>query len=140
MSRYISENQRSFVRKRAKYHCEYCLIHEDDTFFTCQIDHIISLKHGGNDDNVNLAYSCIFCNRNKGSDLGSVLLPDTTLIRFFNPRIDDWSEHFYLDDAVIEAKTDVGKVTIKILELNNVERILERLELQEVGRYPLHLD
>jgi|AntRauTorckE5430_2_1112549.scaffolds.fasta_scaffold17537_1 hypothetical protein len=53
--------------------------------------------------------------------------------------MDNWSEHFYLDGAAIEGKTDIGKVTIKIFELNNVERILERLELQEVGRYPLEV-
>ncbi len=137
MSRYINESSRKFIRKRADYKCEYCLICEDDTFFSCQIDHVISIKHGGSNEHENLAYSCIYCNRNKGSDLGSILLPNKTLIRFFNPRMDNWSEHFYLDGAVIEPKTDIGKVTVKILELNNVERILERLELQEVGRYPL---
>lgn len=35
------------VAIRADYLCEYCLIGEDDTFFGCQIDHIISRKHGG---------------------------------------------------------------------------------------------
>ncbi|MFK7947322.1 MAG: hypothetical protein AB8G11_07030 [Saprospiraceae bacterium] len=38
--------------------------------------------------------------------------------------------------VTIQAKTKIGEVTIKILELNNVERILERLELQDVNRYP----
>lgn len=47
MSRYISDKVRSRVEKRANYQCEYCLIHQDDTFFSCQIDHIISIKHGG---------------------------------------------------------------------------------------------
>jgi hypothetical protein len=136
MSRYISDKVRSRVEKRANYQCEYCLIHQDDTFFSCQIDHIISIKHGGDNDKDNLAYSCIYCNRNKGSDIGSVLLPNRTLIRFYNPRIDKWSKHFYLDGATIQAKTKIGEVTIKILELNNVERILERLELQDVNRYP----
>ncbi|MFK7947321.1 MAG: HNH endonuclease [Saprospiraceae bacterium] len=59
------------------------MIHQDDTFFSCQIDHIISIKHGGDNDKDNLAYSCIYCNRNKGSDIGSVLLPNRTLIRFY---------------------------------------------------------
>lgn len=136
MSRYISDKTRTKVEKRANHCCEYCLIHQDDTFFSCQIDHIISIKHGGDNDDKNLAYSCIFCNRNKGSDIGSILLPDRTLIRFYNPRIDTWSDHFYLDGATIEAKTKIGAVTIKILEFNTIERTLERLELQSVGRYP----
>ena len=33
--------------ERAYHVCEYRLIHEDDTFWGCQVDHIISPKHGG---------------------------------------------------------------------------------------------
>ena len=47
MTRHISEELRKAVAIRANYCCEYCLIQEEDTFFTCQIDHILSLKHGG---------------------------------------------------------------------------------------------
>ncbi|MEM0991742.1 MAG: hypothetical protein AAGI49_01855 [Bacteroidota bacterium] len=64
-------------------------------------------------------------------------MPDTTIIRFFNPRNDIWNEHFYLDGATICSKTNIGEVTIKILQVNAIDRILERLELQQVGRYPL---
>ena len=47
MSSYISSDLRELVAERAEYLCEYCLIHEDDTHFGCQVDHIISVKHGG---------------------------------------------------------------------------------------------
>ena len=47
MSIYVSEELRQFVAARAQYLCEYCLIHEEDTYVGCQIDHIVSLKHGG---------------------------------------------------------------------------------------------
>ncbi|MFQ5652963.1 MAG: HNH endonuclease [bacterium] len=40
------------------------MIHEEDTFFHCQVDHIISLKHGGPTDADNLAYACVICIRN----------------------------------------------------------------------------
>lgn len=64
MSRpYISEELRRLVATRADYLCEYCLIHKDDTFLGCEIDHIISLKHGGTNDEDNLAHACAFCNR-----------------------------------------------------------------------------
>lgn len=136
MSRYLDDKKKENIAKRASYKCEYCLIHKDDTFFPCQIDHIISIKHGGGNDEENLAYSCIYCNRNKGSDLGSVLLPDTTLVRFYNPRIDQWHDHFSIEEGMIIGKTAIGKVTIKVLGLNTPERVLERQELQAVGRYP----
>ncbi|WP_293070798.1 HNH endonuclease [Okeania sp. SIO2B3] len=73
MSRYyISEKLRNQVASRADFLCEYCLISEEDTFLGFQIDHIISIKHGGATEVDNLAYTCTFCNRNKGSDLGSI--------------------------------------------------------------------
>jgi 5-methylcytosine-specific restriction endonuclease McrA len=52
--------------------CEYCLIAEADTFYGCQVDHIISLKHGGSSEVDNLAYACGPRNRAKGSDVGSI--------------------------------------------------------------------
>ena len=66
MGRYISAELRRFIPERAGGLCEYCLIHEDDTFFGCQVDHIVSEKHGGLTVEENLAYACAFCNRHKG--------------------------------------------------------------------------
>ncbi len=84
---YISVALRQAVRERAANRCEYCRIHEDDTEFGCEVDHVLSEKHLGRTTLDNLALACFFCNRSKGSDLGSVLsADDPTLIRFFNPR------------------------------------------------------
>lgn len=94
MSSYISDDLRKQVAKRAEYLCEYCLIHEDDTHFGCQVDHIISVKHGGPTTAENLAYACAFCNRHKGSDIGSIVWETGELTRFFNPRTDRWADHF----------------------------------------------
>jgi hypothetical protein len=44
---YISAELRRLVVARAESLCEYCLIHEEDTFFGCEVDHVISEKHGG---------------------------------------------------------------------------------------------
>jgi 5-methylcytosine-specific restriction endonuclease McrA len=60
---YILAEVRALVRERAKRCCEYCLVHEDDVYFGCQVDHIISKKHGGKTEADNLAYAGIFCNR-----------------------------------------------------------------------------
>jgi HNH endonuclease len=138
---YISARLRRQVAARAEHLCEYCLIHEDDTFFGCQVDHIISEKHGGPTHADNLAYACLFCNRNKGSDIGSVVSPLNTgsFSRFFNPRVDVWSEHFALDESDgvgIRPLTQIGEVTARIFAFNNGERLLEREALRDVGRYP----
>ena len=137
MSNLISDELRRLVASRAGYLCEYCLIHEDDTYFGCEVDHIISLKHGGQTEAVNLAYSCLICNRRKDTDLGSVLEAGGVIIRFFNPRSDFWKEHFRLDGAIIRPLSEIGEVTARILGFNTPERILERETLIKVGRYPL---
>jgi len=136
MSSYVSEELRELVAIRAEGLCEYCLIHEEDTFFKCHIDHIISLKHGGQMEADNLAYACAVCNRNKGSDIGSILLPSRKFIRFFNPRTDNWAHHFTLESALIKPLTDIGKATTQVLGFNNDDRLLERQTLIAIQRYP----
>lgn len=132
---YIGAELRRQVIQRAANCCEYCLIHEDDTFFGCQIDHIISEKHGGTTDSENLALACSFCNWHKGSDIGSLTI-DGLYIRFFNPRTDYWLDHFSLQNSVIEPISPIDAVTAKIFQFNTNERIIERQSLMEVGLYP----
>ncbi len=136
MSQYIPASLRMLVAERARHLCEYCLIHKDDSIFSHEIEHIISLKHGGSSLSDNLAYACLYCNRNKGSDLGTLLFPAQDFVRFFNPRIDLWHTHFRLSDGEILPLSRIGEATIKILEINNFERIIERRELILDGRYP----
>jgi HNH endonuclease len=136
---YISAGLRRLVIARADRLCEYCLLHEDDAYFGCEVDHIISEKHGGATDAMNLAYACMNCNRSKGSDVGSIIIPLSSNVfsRFFNPRVDLWSRHFILDDEFcISPLSDVGEVTARILAFNSVERLLERQALHDIDRYP----
>jgi|SRR5437868_14004717 len=136
MASRVSEELRLLVAVRADYLCEYCLIAEEDTFLSCQVDHIISIKHSGATEAENLAYACAFCNRYKGSDIASISQQTGALIRFFNPRSDKWAEHFQLKEFHIEPVSEIGEATARILRFNDSERILERQELNAVGRYP----
>lgn len=63
MNRPVTSEVGQRVAQRSDFLCEYCLIAEEDTFFGCEVEHIISLKHGGSSDLDNLAYACVFCNR-----------------------------------------------------------------------------
>lgn len=138
-TRYIGAELRRLVARRAGYLCEYCLIREEDTFFGCEVDHIISEKHGGPTQEDNLAYACLFCNRNKGSDVASIVPGSEALIRFFHPRKDRWADHFCLgetDGITILPLTEIGEATIRIFGFNHPDRLLERQLLSEVGRYP----
>jgi len=136
MSRSIPDKLRAFVAARAGLCCEYCLMHQDQLIWSGQIDHIISIKHNGATSEGNLAYSCLTCNSNKGSDIATIFPPEDTLYRFYNPRTDRWDEHFYLFEGRILPKTEIGRATVKILDFNEPDRVLRRQILTSVGKYP----
>jgi len=136
MTTYVPTALRQMVRERADGRCEYCLYPQAASFLAFQVEHIVAEKHGGNTTENNLALACPYCNRFKGTDLGS-LDPETgQLVPFFNPRTQQWSEHFRLDGARIVPLTPNGRVTVIILQFNHPDRILERQRLIHVGEYP----
>lgn len=136
MSNYISPETRRIVASRAGFVCEYCLISEEDAYFRFQVEHIISRKHGGSDSLENLALSCVFCNRYKGSDIASLIPAGNQLVRFYNPRTDRWHEHFRLTGVLIESLTTIGEATVRILQINHDDQISERQALSRRGCYP----
>jgi hypothetical protein len=132
----VSSALRALVARRASFLCEYCLIHEEDTWFGCQVDHIVSLKHAGPSHSDNLAYACAFCNRFKGSDLGSISEITGQLTPFFNPRTAHWADNFVLRGALILPISPAGEVTVRIFGFNSEEQVLDRQALIVKGRYP----
>ncbi len=133
---YVSAELRRLVAVRAEWICEYCLIADEDSYFGCAVDHIISEKHGGPTQADNLAYACVFCNQAKGSDIGSIHWVNRQFVRFYNPRTDLWAEHFLLSGSRIEGITPVGVVTARVLGFNSPERLLERQVLEKMQRFP----
>lgn len=129
MSRYIPNALRKIVAERAGHCCEYCKLREEDAFFAFEIDHIVSLKHGGETIPENLALSCFACNNYKGSDIGTVLLPERKFVRLFDPRIDIWEKHFTVQDGEIIALSEIARATAKVLKFNATDRIIERRAL-----------
>lgn len=130
-----SAELRRQVIERAGNHCEYCWLHQDVAASTHQVDHVIAEKHGGQTSLDNLALSCTVCNRRKGSDISSID-PDTgALAALFNPRAQNWSDHFQLDGLRIVGLTATGRTTVAFLQLNAVERLIERAELIRAGQY-----
>jgi len=136
MSSEVGPSLRRQIRERSWGVCEYCLVHKDDLFHGCEVDHILSVKHGGLSVLENLAFACFHCNRHKGTDLGSVTVRTSALVRFYNPRLDRWKEHFYWNESRIEPLTDIGEVTVRLLDFNHPERVVFRKLLSETGRYP----
>lgn len=134
---YIPEAVRRLVAERAGSRCEYCRLHEDDTFFTHEVDHMYAEKHDGPTVEWNLCLACADCNRNKGSDICS-LDPETgEIVALFHPRRDHWADHFQLvDTGVIEPLTAHGRVTTRLLRINRLDVVADRSRLIALGRYP----
>ena len=132
----ITERIRRGVADRAYHVCEYCLIHERDTFWGCEVDHVVSRKHGGASDSQNLAWACGTCNGYKGTDVATLIGQPPVLSRLFHPRNDRWRFCFELSGVRLEGLNQVGLATAKLLRLNEPNRLTERQELEQIGRYP----
>ena len=127
---------RHLVFERARQRCEYCLIHQEVSIYSHEVDHVVALKHGGQTQADNLAVACLPCNRSKGSDLTTFDPISNALVPLFNPRQHIWSEHFILEDAIIVGLTPIGRATVVLLKLNAPTRLLHRRALIVQGQYP----
>jgi hypothetical protein len=133
---YITSDLRKRVVKRAGNCCEYCRLSQANNTFRFHVDHVIAEKHEGETVFENLALSCPNCNAYKGSDIASVDRETKQLSYLFNPRTENWDEHFRLNEAAIEALSPEGRVTVRLLQLNRPEQLEERLALINLGSYP----
>ena len=137
MTAYVSTLLRRLVIERAGGYCEYCLLPMAFATHAHEPDHVIPIQHGGTSAATNLALACFRCNRNKGPNIGSFDPVTGQLTPFFNPRRQQWVEHFIIKDGEILPLTAEGRVTIKILQFNTPIRVEERRRLQQLGVYPL---
>jgi hypothetical protein len=133
---YVPAELRTLVIFRAQESCEYCLVHADYAVLVHEIDHAIAEKHGGATEADNLAYACAQCNRFKGSDIATFDPQTGQIVPLFNPRTQSWQDHFRHDGAVIIALSPQGRATERLLQLNQIDRVLLRRELISAGRYP----
>lgn len=126
MNRRTPKVLKQLVRDRAMRFCEYCHVHEDDSVLSHRPDHIVALKHGGETVPKNMAWSCFWCNAHKGTDLASIDSENGRIVRLFNPRRDDWHEHFQIRAGRIIPLTAIGRVTARLLQFNRPETVMSR--------------
>jgi hypothetical protein len=108
------------VRRRAKGRCEYCLHPHALSTGPFQCDHATPGSKGGATSLENLVWACGWCNLLK-QDLASGWDRVTrTTVRLFNPRFDRWDEHFRWSRDLLRifGKTPMGRVTVRVLQLN----------------------
>jgi hypothetical protein len=132
----ISAELRRLVFDRANGRCEYCLLAQVLTGHRHQPDHIVPIQHDGPTSAENLALACIRCNRHKGPNVGSFDPETGQLVPFFNPRTQQWEDHFRIEGFLVQPLTPEARVTVKIFRLNDSLRVEERSQLIALGLYP----
>ena len=124
------------VEARAVDRCEYCRMHQSLQGATFHVEHVIPLSRGGHSQIDNLAWACPSCNLHKANRIDAIE-PDTgNRVPLFNPRSDDWEEHFRWDGYRIVGQTLIGRATVATLELNHPRRIQIRQAEQLFDLFP----
>lgn len=129
---------RELVRQRANQCCEYCHFSERSLpYFVFHVDHIIAKQHIDevSDDPQSLAWACSECNYHKGPNLVSIDPQSMEQANLFNPRRNDWNEHFTIDAGMIVGLTPTGRATARLLNMNAPRLVRLRRELIEQGMF-----
>jgi hypothetical protein len=122
------------VRRRAEDRCEYCGMPQAHIVARFHVEHIIARQHSGTDAPSNLALACDRCNAFKGPNLSAIDPATGNLVTLFHPRHDSWRVHFSLQDGVILGRTEVGRATARLLNMNAYHRVQLRIEAGEISR------
>jgi hypothetical protein len=123
----IPLNIRRAVTQRAGGLCEYCQTAKI-VVVTVEIDHIYPVAKGGSTTLENLCLVCRTCNSYK-RDFIIGFDPETqTEQPLFNPRTQQWHEHFQWseDKIILIGLTSIGRATIERLQINNDDLVNAR--------------
>jgi hypothetical protein len=103
------------------------------------MEHILAKQHGGPTQLDNLAFACWQCNLKKGTNLAGIDPETGEVTRLFHPRTDKWADHFAFtlvqsraDRVQIVGLTAVGRVTVRLLDMNDELRQVLRYEILRV--------
>ena len=105
------------------------------------MEHILPVIRGGATDEANLALSCAGCNGSKYDRVEAFDPISQTQALLYNPRRDDWREHFAWDADYIHlvGLTPTGRATILALHLNRSGVLNLRGALFVLGLHPPEL-
>lgn len=132
----MADDFREFITTRAGGRCEYCQMHQSLQGATFHIEHILPRVLGGSSNPDNLALACPSCNLHKADRTSASITQNGEVIPLFNPRLNEWHDHFEWEDYNVVAKSEIGYVTIQTLDLNHERRVKIRQAEQLFGLFP----
>lgn len=132
----IAEKLKAKIRRQAKNRCGYCLLPQALNPGQLEIEHILPTAKGGNDEEANLWLACRLCNGYKGVQTEAFDEETNKTVSLFNPRKQNWNEHFEWENERIIGKTDCGRATVKALKFNNEIILPVRKRWVTAGWFP----
>ncbi len=104
-----------------------------------QTMHIEHINPAGGDHLDNLCLACPNCNLSKASAVTAVDLDTGEEMPLFNPRNQQWNEHFEWDAnyAAIRGITSVSRATVSRLKINRSRIVLARKRWVQAGLHPV---
>lgn len=133
---YIAAELRQFVIQRAAGRCEYCGLSQEGQEATFHIDHVIPKAAGGETVAENLALACVSCSLRKAARRTAIDPQISEEVALYNPRCDNWHEHFWWEGVYIVGLTPTGRATIASLNMNRPLILAIRREEAVLGRHP----
>ncbi len=126
------------VALRAQHRCEYCGAPETMFNFPFEVEHVIPLAHGGQENPANWALSCRSCNLYKAAHLTDADPETGQEVPLYHPRHDAWGKHFEIDveTGALLGKTSIGRATIICLHMNSDTQLLARRLWIRLGIFP----
>ncbi len=124
------------VRRRADETCEYCHMRQEFYRQRFPIDHVIARQHAGETVIENLALCCPSCNRFKGPNIAGIDSVTGEMVSLFNPRRDQWGEHFQWLGPRLLGLTPIGRATVAVLNMNHPKHVAVRESLITEGVFP----
>lgn len=125
------------VRSQANRRCEYCHALEV-ILIRLEVEHIYPEALGGETSLENLCLSCRWCNSFKGVAVEAVDPETQQVAPLFNPRTQQWAEHFAWDEAgaYLLGLTPIGRATVQQLKMNRDEVVQSRTIWKLTGLHP----
>lgn len=81
-------------------------------------------------------HACI-CNLHKGPNIAGLDVVTGKLVPLFHPRLDRWGSHFEWRGVELAGRTPVGRITIQVLAINDLDFLAVREPLIVEGVFPL---
>ena len=70
------------------------------------------------------------------ANISTILFLGGELIPLFNPRTQNWFNHFEVKRGEVLSLSTIGEATIKLLDINQSARVDARFEMMLAGCYP----